>query len=136
VKKGTTAYHIVRFVNNVADFLDRHDKKCYYIVIDNCRIHHSALVLDAINKLGYKSLFMLPYSPFLNPIEEGWSKIKNHVRRNALDDNDTLTPRIGAACQTFTAKDCQGWIRHAETFWDRCLAKLDVCWIQLSNYFV
>jgi transposase len=51
------------------DFLDRHDKKGYYIVMDNCRIHHSALVLDAINKRGYKPLFMPPYSPFLNPIE-------------------------------------------------------------------
>jgi transposase len=116
VKKGTTAYHVVRFVNNVTDFLDRHDKKCYYIAMDNCRIHRSALALDAINKRGYKSLFMFPYSSFLNPIEEGWSKIKNHVRRNALDDNETLTPRIGAACQTVTATDCQGRIRHAETF--------------------
>jgi hypothetical protein len=32
-------------------------------------------------------------------------------------------PRIGEACSTVTVEDCQGWIRHAETYWDRCLQR-------------
>lgn len=51
------------------DKLDKHGKKGFLIVMDNCRIYHSAFVVDAINKRGYKPLFMPPYSPFLNPIE-------------------------------------------------------------------
>lgn len=51
------------------DILDRHNKKGLFIVMDNCRIHHSHFVVDAINKRGYKSLFMPTYSPFLDPIE-------------------------------------------------------------------
>ncbi|ORE05503.1 hypothetical protein BCV72DRAFT_330871 [Rhizopus microsporus var. microsporus] len=50
--------------------LDRHDKKGFFIVMDNCRIHHPAFVVDVTNKRGYKPLFMSPYSPFLNLIEE------------------------------------------------------------------
>jgi transposase len=65
---------------------------------------------------------MPPYSPFLNPIEECWSKIKKNIR-NPLDKADTLTPRIAEACKQVTASNCQGWIRHAETYWDRCIKK-------------
>jgi hypothetical protein len=123
LKKGTTAYHIVRFMEAVMDVLDRHDKKGYFIVMDNCRIHHSAFVVKAINDRGYKPLFMPPYSPFLNPIEECWSKIKKHIRRNPLSEGDPLINRIAQACSTVTPEDCQGWIRHSETFWDRCINK-------------
>lgn len=121
--KGTTAYHIVRFMDSVMDILDKHNKKGMFIVLDNCRIHHSAFVVEAINKRGYKPLFMPPYSPFLNPIEECWSKIKQHIKRNPLDETDTLTPRITEAISKVTIDDCKGWVRHAETFWDRCLDK-------------
>ena len=121
--KGTTAYHIVKFMDAVMDTLDKHDKKGMFIVLDNCRIHHSQFVTDVITRRGYKPLFMPPYSPFLNPIEECWSKMKKLIRRNPLDERDTLTPRIAEACLQVTVEDCNGWIRHAETYWDRCLEK-------------
>lgn len=35
-----------------------------------------------------------PYSPFLNPIEAFWSKVKAGIRRNALKADDRLTDRI------------------------------------------
>jgi hypothetical protein len=59
VKEGTTAYHIVTFVRNVMDVLDRHDKKGFFIVMNNCRIHHSHYVIEAIQSCGYKPLLML-----------------------------------------------------------------------------
>lgn len=90
--------------------------------MDNARIHHSDFVKEAILKRGYKPLFMQPYSLFLNPIEECWSKIKKHIKRNPLAKDDQLTPRIAAACNTVTVDDC-GWIRHSESFWERCLQR-------------
>lgn len=123
VKKGTTAYHIVTFVRNAMDVLDRHEKNGFFIVMDNCRIHHSHYVVEAIQNRGYIPPFMPPYSPFLNPIEECWAKIKSRVRRNPLSSLNTLTPRIQEACRSVTTEDCLGWTRHSETFWDRCLDK-------------
>ncbi|CEP15026.1 hypothetical protein [Parasitella parasitica] len=123
LKKGTTAYLIVKFLEATMDTLDKHDKKVFFIVMDDCRIHHSAFVADAINKRGYKPLFMPPYSPFLNPIEECWSKIKSNIKRNPLDKADNLTLHLPGPCGSVTVQDCQGWIRHAETFWDRCINK-------------
>ncbi|KAI8063733.1 uncharacterized protein B0P05DRAFT_476586, partial [Gilbertella persicaria] len=48
-------------------------------------------------------------------------KIKKHIRRNPLDKADTLTSRIAEAIATVTTEDCKGWVRHVETYWDRCL---------------
>lgn len=123
LKKGTTAYHIVKFMESSMDVMDQNDMKGHFIVIDNCNIHHSKFVVDAINARGYKPLFMPPYSPFLNPIEECWSKIKKNIRRNPLEKGDELTPRIAEACKTVTTQDCQDWVKHATSYWDRCLQK-------------
>ncbi|CEG80322.1 hypothetical protein RMATCC62417_14677 [Rhizopus microsporus] len=102
------------------DVLDKPNKHDFYIVMDNCRTRHYQYVVDVTDSRGYKPLFMPPYSPFLNPIEEYWSKIKKHVKRNSLL-LDTLTFRIKAACETVTTDDCLDWIRHSKTYWDRYL---------------
>ncbi|KAG2200953.1 hypothetical protein INT47_003188 [Mucor saturninus] len=105
------------------DVLDRHSKHGFYIVIDNCRIYYIHCVVDAIQSRGYKPLYMPPYSPFLNPIEECWSKIKKHIKRNPLSTSDTLTPRIKTTCETITTEYSIGLMRHSETYWDKCLNK-------------
>jgi hypothetical protein len=38
------------------DVLDRHDKKEFFIVMNNCRVHHSHYVIEAIQSRGYKPL--------------------------------------------------------------------------------
>ena len=116
MKKGTTVYHVVKFIEATMNILDRQSKKGVFIVMDNCRIHHSDFVIEAINKSGYKLLFLPPYSPFLNPIEECWAKVKKNTRRHQLSKVDQLTPRIAATCATATAEDCQSWIKHSKTF--------------------
>ena len=60
VKKGTTAYHVVKFIEVIMDILDKQNKKGVFIVMDNCRIHHSDFVIEAINKRDYKPLFLPP----------------------------------------------------------------------------
>lgn len=47
-----------------------------------------------IEDRGYKCVYLPPYSPFLNPIEEFWSKVKSGIKRNPLDTTDRLTPCI------------------------------------------
>ncbi|KAG2209702.1 hypothetical protein INT47_001848 [Mucor saturninus] len=48
---------------------------------------------------------------------------KSNIKRNPLDKADTLISRLPAACGSVTVKDIQGWVRHTETFWDRCINK-------------
>lgn len=98
VKKDTTAYHVVKFIEAIMDILDTQNKKGALIVMDNCRIHHSDFVIEAIKKHGYKPIFLPPYSSFLNPIEECWVKVQKNTRASIKVDQ--LTTRIAAACAT------------------------------------
>lgn len=88
------------------DVLDKQNKGLF-ILLDKCSIHRSHFVVDVIKKRGYKPLFIPPYSPFLNPIEERWPKIKKLIR-NPLDQADTLTPRIAKTYNQITIEDCKG----------------------------
>ena len=98
---------------------DRNDMKRHYLVMDNASIHTPAKVRDLVENRGYMCLYLPPYSPFLNPIEEFWSKVKAGVRRNVLTADDRLSDRICESVQMVTRADCQAWIRHAVSFFPR-----------------
>ena len=123
VKAGTRTEDFLIFIDNVLCSLDDAGITGRYIVMDNAPIHQSDRVSAVIIKRGFKPLYLPPYSPFLNPIEEFWAKVKARVRRSPLDDHDSLAPRIRDAALHVTPQDCEGWIRHSITFFDRCLAK-------------
>ena len=88
------------------DVLDRNDIKGHYLVMDNASIHTPIKVRELVENRGYKCLYLPPYSPFLNPIEEFLSKVKAGVRRTALTAHDRLSDRICESVQTVTRADC------------------------------
>ena len=88
--------------------------------MDNAPIHTPLKVRELVERRGYKCLYLPPHSPFLNPIEEFWSKVKAGVRRNALTADNILSDRIRESVQMVTRADCQAWIRHAVSFFPRC----------------
>lgn len=118
---GTTSSHFQLFVEHVAEVLNEHGLQNMYIVMDNASIHKTAGVIAAIEKHHHIPLFLPPYSPFLNPIEECWAKVKAEVRKNPLSSKDSLVERIEEAARTVSAKDCQGWIRHSQKYFASCL---------------
>ena len=91
---GTRTEHYLAYLSNIMDVLDRNEMKGHYLVMDNAPIHTPSAVRDSIESRGYKCLYLPPYSPFLNPIEEFWSKVKAGIRRNALKTDDRLSDRI------------------------------------------
>ena len=54
------------------------------VVMDNCFIHHIEPVTSLLNKAGIVTLFLPPYSPDLNPIEEVFSYVKCYLRKHIL----------------------------------------------------
>ena len=113
---GTRTEHSIAYISNVMDVLDTNNMKEHYLVMDNAPIHTPVKVRELVEGRGYKCLYLPPYSPFLNPIEEFWSKVKAGVRRHALTAADRLSDRIRESVQMVTRADCQAWIRHALSF--------------------
>lgn len=52
------------------------------LVMDNVQIHHNEFLVNFIESIGCKILFLSPYSPDLNPIETAFSSIKNWLKKN------------------------------------------------------
>jgi transposase len=50
-------------------------KDCH-LVMNNVAIHKPEKIAEEMNKKGYRATYLLPYSPFLNPIKKFWVKIK------------------------------------------------------------
>ena len=62
------------------------------ITMDNASFHRKKLISIA-EKAGHRLIFLPPYSPELNPIENFWSWLKNHLRKilpNFLSFDDAL----------------------------------------------
>ncbi len=103
------------------------DLSIYVITWNNVASHHSRAVtawFDAHPRM--MSLFVAPYSPFLNPIEEFFSAWRWKVFDHRPQDQMSLLDAMDAACQDITAEHCQGWIRHTKRFFPRCLAREDI----------
>jgi len=83
------------------------------VVLDNHRIHKGDNVAELLAAKSCSLLFLPPYSPDLNPIEEALSKIKTFVKASQARARDTLDRAIAAALKTITLQDILGWFGHA-----------------------
>jgi transposase len=64
------------------------------LVIDNASFHKSKKVIDLINSVDCRVIFLPPYSPDFNPIEHRWAAVKNAIRKIALTCNDFFEAAI------------------------------------------
>ena len=63
-------------------------KKGQVVIMDNCSIHKSLKVKELIESVGCRLIYLPPYSPDLNPIENYWAVMKNNIKkiRNNFED--------------------------------------------------
>lgn len=64
------------------------------IVMDNAKFHKSKETVENITKSKNKILNILPYNSQLNPIENLFSQLKNHVRNKSPDNFEELKQTI------------------------------------------
>jgi transposase len=82
------------------------------VVVDNLRAHHDERAQAAIERRGAELWFLPSYSPDLTPIEEGFSKLKTHLRRAEARTDDALSAAIWDGLTTVTPQHVRGWYRH------------------------
>jgi transposase len=51
------------------------------LVMDNAQIHHDEYLVNLVESVGCKIIYLPPYSPDLNPIETAFSLIKSWLKR-------------------------------------------------------
>lgn len=51
------------------------------LVMDNATFHRKAILISIAEKHGHRILFLPPYSPELNPIENFWAWLKAKLRK-------------------------------------------------------
>lgn len=96
--KGTNTNHYVNFVNDILKEMDKFpEMKGYFLIMDNAPIHTNKIIRSIIEERGYRCLYLPPYSPELNPIEQFWSVVKSGVKREFVLKKDTL-PSDNSGC--------------------------------------
>ena len=81
--------------------------------MDNLAAHKVPGVREAIQAVGASLLYLPPYSPDLNPIEQMFAKLKALLRKAAERSIDGLWNAIGQLLDTFPADQCARYLTHA-----------------------
>ncbi|HEX2097971.1 MAG TPA: IS630 family transposase [Rubrobacteraceae bacterium] len=82
------------------------------VVMDNLSAHKGGRVREIIESRGCELLYLPPYSPDLNPIEEAFSKVKGLMRRAEARTRAGLVEVMGRALDAVTARDARGFFEH------------------------
>jgi len=82
------------------------------LVMDNLGAHKVSGVRQAVEAVGAMLLYLPPYSPDLNPIEQCWSKIKKLLRDAAARTKAALAEAIANAFAAVSKQDLLNWFRH------------------------
>jgi transposase len=80
------------------------------VVMDNLGSHKGKAVRRAIRKAGVHLIFLPPYSPDLNPIEQVFAKLKTLLRKAAERTVEATWRRIGQLLDRFTPTECANYL--------------------------
>jgi transposase len=109
INGGTTGQVFRAFVDQV---LGPQLRPGDIVVMDNLSAHKVAGIRKAVEARGARAVYLPPYSPDLNPIEQCWSKLKNAMRGYEARTRETLEAGLVQAMDRVTATDIRGWFSH------------------------
>ena len=98
------------FESYIQHFLAPELKAGQVVVMDNLSVHKSKRVQRLIEEdAGCEILFLPPYSPDFNPIEEAFSKVKGILRKVRARTREALVEATGYALGAITPEDIRGF---------------------------
>ncbi len=83
------------------------------VIMDNLPAHKAAGVREAIEVAGASLLYLPPYSPDFNPIENAFSKLKALLRAKAERTIAALWDTVGSIIDLFTPAECANYFKAA-----------------------
>lgn len=82
------------------------------LIMDNLSSHKGQQARKAIEACDARILFLPPYSPDMNPIEQFFSKIKSLLRKAAERSTDAVYRRIGKIIGAVSKQECENYIHN------------------------
>jgi len=82
------------------------------VVMDNLGAHRPKRVRELIERRGCELIYLPPYSPDLNPIEEALSKVKHILRKISARTKEALIEAMGQALGSVSTEDVRGFFVH------------------------
>lgn len=97
------------FESYIEHFLAPSLERGQIVVMDNLSSHKSKRVGELIEDAGCELLFLPPYSPDMNPIEQAFSKVKGILRKAGTRTREALLEATGHALEAITPEDIRGF---------------------------
>lgn len=88
----------------------------FTLIMDNCVIHKMPGVKKKALEENLNLLFLPPYSPQLNAIEEFFSKWKHNIKSRNSNTSEELQTAIHCGYLNINANDCDGYFRNVRKF--------------------
>lgn len=104
------------FLSEVNEKLRIDEIKNAVIIMDNASIHKTDEIREIFNNSGHILVFLPPYSPQLNPIEEVFSKWKQIVKTMNCAYSEDLLRAIDLAHTQITSENCFQYFLHMKIF--------------------
>lgn len=82
------------------------------VILDNLAVHKDPLSAQYIAQAGAQLMFLPPYSPDLNPIEQVFAKLKALARGAAPRSREALWAYLGTALRHVSPLECQHYFHH------------------------
>jgi len=82
------------------------------VVVDNLSAHKGGRVRQILHGAGCELVYLPPYSPDFNPIEQAFSKVKGLLRKAQARTREALIEAMGSALGAVTDRDARGFFGH------------------------
>jgi transposase len=83
------------------------------VVLDNLGSHKGKAARQAIRARGAHLIFLPPYSPDLNPIEQVFAKLKHLMRSAEPRDVEATWRKVGELLDLFSQEECTNYFKNS-----------------------
>lgn len=83
------------------------------VILDNLGSHKSKAARAAVRAMGAHLIFLPPYSPDLNPIEQVFAKLKHLMRKAQPRTVNATWRQVGQLLNCFTPDECANYLANA-----------------------
>jgi len=124
LEKAFNAEQFRIFIDDLLNELRSHGIVNKIIIADNASIHKNKEVKELIEQAGHQLIFLPPYTPQLNPIEEVFSVWKNKIRSENCKSKAELMTCISSKHSEIKGTHCLSFYSHMQEFLVKALERV------------